>query len=79
MQQHRLNSSLPQAHRHDHTHLLSMRTWIYSLCPEKNVILEILEQIIKEVNDLDCPYLFAILDANWLLHAYVHMHTCQIK
>jgi hypothetical protein len=25
------------------------------------------------------PYLFAILSANWLLHAYMHMHTCQIK
>jgi hypothetical protein len=52
---------------------------MYSLRPKKNVILGILGQIIKEVNDLDCPYLFAILDANWLLHAYMHMHTCQIK
>jgi hypothetical protein len=30
-------------------------------------------------NDLDCPCLFAILGANWYVHAYMHMHTCQIK
>jgi hypothetical protein len=32
-------------------------------------------------NDLNYPYLFAILGVNWLLHAYMHMHMhkCQIK
>jgi hypothetical protein len=54
--------------------LSSLPYSIYSLCPKKNVILEILEQI-----DLDCPCLFALLGANWLLHAYLHMQTCQIK
>jgi hypothetical protein len=52
---------------------------IYSFRPKKNVILEILGQIIKRWNDLDSSYLFAILGANWLLHAYMYMHTCQIK
>jgi hypothetical protein len=46
---------------------------------EKNAILEILGQIIKEVNDLNYPYLFVILGVNWLLHVYMCMHTCQIK
>jgi hypothetical protein len=46
---------------------------------KKNVILKILGQIIKRWNDLDCPYLFTILGVNWLLHAYMHVHTCQIK
>jgi hypothetical protein len=56
-----------------------MFSFIYSLRPKKNVILEILGQIIKRWNDLNCPYLFSILGANWLLHVYMHMHTCQIK
>jgi hypothetical protein len=52
---------------------------MYSLYPKKKVILEILGQIIMEVNDLDCPYLFTILGSNWLWHGYMHIHTCQIK
>jgi hypothetical protein len=95
----------------------------YSLRPKKNVILEILTQIIKEVkwpqlslficqiraclgnegfkwmeedwrgfweiltyngnSSTPMPFIPLIpnkpLGANWLLHAYMHMHTCQIK
>jgi hypothetical protein len=57
----------------------SLKVEVYSLCPKRHVILENLGQIIKEVKLPRCPYLFAILGANWLLHAYMHMHTCQIK
>jgi hypothetical protein len=49
------------------------------LLSKKNVILEILEQLLKRWNDLDCSYLFTILGVNWLLHAYMYIHTCQIK
>jgi hypothetical protein len=54
-------------------------TKIYFLCPEKNVILKILGQIIKKVKWPRLPIFITILNANWLLHAYMHMQTCQIK
>jgi hypothetical protein len=57
---------------HGVCHVLEIEKGIYSLCPKKNVILGILGQIIKEV-------IYHIMCANWLLHAYIHMHTCQIK
>jgi hypothetical protein len=51
----------------------------YSLRLKKNVILEILGQIIKEVKWPQLPLFIVILGVNWLLHAYMYMQTCQIK